>query len=107
MSNALPFQRCIHTFITLLLYWNYIAHAYSTPDSQNALCDLFSKTVPAERNAMCMKHYLLHEESPTPCPLFIPLWIMNTEIKTKVLINFETSEMMCVELKAKKLKKLY
>ena len=31
------------------------------------------------------------------------LRIMTISIKTKVLIKFETSEMMCVELRAKKL----
>ena len=42
----------VHTyFLNLINQWNYTALAYSAPDSQCTLCDLFSKTIPAEQNA--------------------------------------------------------
>ena len=43
------------------------------------------------------------EHNSTMSPELMKLRIMTISIKTMVLIKFETSGMMCVELKAKKL----
>ena len=44
------------------------------------------------------------EHTSTMSPELMKLGIMTISIKTKVLINFGTSEMMCVELKQKAMK---
>ena len=43
------------------------------------------------------------EHTSTMSPELVKLRIMTINIKTKVLVKFGTSEMMCVELRAKKL----
>ena len=43
------------------------------------------------------------EHTSTMSPELMKLRIMIISIKTKVLVKFGTSEMMCVELRAKKL----
>ena len=43
------------------------------------------------------------EHTSTMSPDLMKLRIMTINIKTKVLVKFGTSEMMCVELRAKKL----
>ena len=43
------------------------------------------------------------EHTSTMSPELMKLRIMTNSIKTMVLIKFGTSEMMCVELRAKKL----
>ena len=47
------------------------------------------------------------EHTSTMSPELMKLGIMTISIKTMVLIKFGTSEMMCVEFKAKKLLNLY
>ena len=47
------------------------------------------------------------EHTSTMSPELMKLRIMTISIKTMVLIKFGTSEMMCVELRAKKLSNLY
>ena len=43
------------------------------------------------------------EHTSTMSPELMKLRIMTISIKTKILVKFGTSEMMCVELRAKKL----
>ena len=45
----------------------------------------------------------LAENTPQPCCQSTKLRIMIIIIKTKIVVKFEASEMMCVELRAKKL----
>ena len=47
------------------------------------------------------------QNTPQPCRQSTKLRNMTISIKTKVLIKFEASEMMCVELRGKKLRKVY
>ena len=47
------------------------------------------------------------ENTPQPCRQFTKLRTMIISIKTKVVVKFEASEMMCVELRAKKLCNVY
>ena len=47
------------------------------------------------------------EHTSTMSPELMKLRIMTISIKTKVLVKFGTSEMMCVELRAKKLRNVY
>ena len=43
------------------------------------------------------------ENTPQPCRQSTKLRTMIINIKTKIVVKFEASEMMCVELRAKKL----
>ena len=43
------------------------------------------------------------EHTPTMSPELMKLRIMTINVKTKVLVKFGTSEMMCVQLRTKKL----
>ena len=45
----------------------------------------------------------LVENTPQPCSQSTKLRITIVNIKTKMVVRFEASEMMCVELRAKKL----
>ena len=49
----------------------------------------------------------VRRNTPQPCHLSIKLIIMISGVKTKLVVKFEASEMMCVELRAKKLRNMY
>ena len=64
-----------------------------------------TKSVPfAEHVNISYSHV---QNTPQPCRQSTKLRNMTISIKTKVLIKFEASEMMCVELRGKKLRKVY
>ena len=43
------------------------------------------------------------ENTPQPCHQSMKLRIMISSVQTKVVVKFEASELMCTELRAKKL----
>ena len=47
------------------------------------------------------------ENTPQPCRQSTKLRIMISSVQAKVVVKFEASELMCIELKAKKLWKVY
>ena len=63
------------------------------------MCTVCSKCI-----SICEMLFLTcTEHTSTTSPELVKLRIMTINVKTKVLVKFGTSEMMCVELRTKKL----